>query len=159
MFVCRLQQGVPTVTSFVINRSTCSMQIQVFVLFLFFLILTRGHFFSLLLERGEEGEEREQHWCEREISIGYLPCMPRQRLNPQPRHACALTGNWTCSLSIYRMTLQPTESHQPGQVLLFGKLWCFLKKYFQSACWLKSWMLNLCVWRADYGEKKTDSSL
>ena len=64
-----------------------------------FLILTPGHFFPLLLERGG-GREREKHQCERNIS--WLPLVrtltgmcPDQKLNPQPFG--------------HRTALQPTE--------------------------------------------------
>ena len=62
----------------------------------FFLILTHGHFFPLLLEKEEERQkdreirretQRERHWCDRETSVGCL-------IVHYP------TGDITCNLDI-----------------------------------------------------------
>ena len=69
-------------------------------------------FFSLLLEReqgGREGRERETlMW---ETLVGCFPYMPQQGINPATM-VCVLTWNRTRNLLVYRMALQPTESHQ-----------------------------------------------
>ena len=44
-------------------------------------------------EKGRE-REKEENWCERETSFGYLPYMPHPR-KEQTTQTHALSGNWT----------------------------------------------------------------
>ena len=87
-------------------------------------------------ERGRgRGREKEKHQCEREASIGCLPFVPGLGIT------CAWTGDQTVCIRdqtsnpgmcpdwesnsqplVYGMTLQPTESHWPGQLSFF---FCF----------------------------------
>ena len=58
---------------------------------------------------------------ERNINVrethGLVACCthPGRASNPRPRR-CALTGNQTPNLLVYRVMIQPTEPHQPGSV-------------------------------------------
>ena len=63
----------------------------------------------LILERGK-GRENE-----REGNINRLPLILTQLGIEPPTQVCALTGNQTCDLSVYRTTLYPTEPPQPVQ--------------------------------------------
>ena len=59
----------------------------------------------LILERGEGRErEGEKHQCEREASISCLSHVPQLGTEPATQ-ACAPTANWTCDLTVYRVTL------------------------------------------------------
>ena len=60
----------------------------------------------LFLERGE-GREKEK---ERNISV-WLPLTPHLLGTWPATMACALTGNRTGDILVYRMMLQPIEPH------------------------------------------------
>ena len=75
----------------------------------------------------EKGRTRDKHGHERETSFS---CLPYMRLHPgskpQPE-ACALTGNRTRDLLVYKMMLQTTKSH--GQDSLSLNLQVILHPY------------------------------
>ena len=79
-------------------------------LFLFFLILTQGHFFR----RERKGERETSYINEREL-IGCLAYVPRIK---STTWECALTGDGTSELLVCGMTLQQTEPHRPERVPL-----------------------------------------
>ena len=79
--------------------------------------LLKTDFIYLFLERGE-GREKER---ERNIDVREKRQSIASHTHPNwgskpATWACALTGNWTCNLLVYRMMLQPTEP--PGQGFL-----------------------------------------
>ena len=82
--------------------------------YIYIFILTWGYAYWFL-ERERNIYVREKHW-----SVASHTC-PNWGLNLQPQ-ACTLTRNWTVNLSVYRTMLQPTETHQPGQDILY-KMW------------------------------------
>ena len=95
----------------------------------FFLISPWGHFLITFKEkgrlgRGGRGLERERNIDVRETVIGCLLLSVLTR-DQTAAWVSTLTRDWTCSLSVYRMMLQPTEllqptePHQPGHNLLF----------------------------------------
>ena len=57
----------------------------------------------------------EKHWL---VAFSYIPL---QGIKPTT-WVCALTENWTCSLSVYGTMLQPTEPYQPGPECCFFDL-------------------------------------
>ena len=63
----------------------------------------------LTLERGEgrEREGGEKQLYDTETSVGCLSYSPPMGTKP----ACALSRNWTCDLSVYRMMFQLTKPH------------------------------------------------
>ena len=66
--------------------------------------------FSFLRERGKGGrKEGEKHQCVRETSISCLSHASQLRTKPTTQ-ACALTGDQTCDLSIFR-TMPNQLSH------------------------------------------------
>ena len=62
-------------------------------------------------KRGRQGEGGREG--DRQASIGSLLHVPQLGIESITQ-ACALTGDQTYDLSVCRMTLQPTESHQLG---------------------------------------------
>ena len=81
--------------------------------FFFFLILTQGHAYWFQRGEGRERGRGREHWCKGGTSICCLSYAPRLGTKPTTK-VCALTGNGTCDISVYGLTLQPTEAHWPG---------------------------------------------
>ena len=80
-----------------------------------FFILTEDMLIDFREQAREAEREGEKRQCERETSTGCL-IHPDRGAKPATQ-ACALTGNQTDDLSMYRMT--PTEPHHPGLLLMF----------------------------------------
>ena len=61
---------------------------------------------------GKGGRERgmKQQW---ERNPDWLPLVQTYTGTKPTTQACALNGNLTCDLPLYRMMLQPTETHEP----------------------------------------------
>ena len=68
---------------------------------------------DMLLDFTERGRKEKHQW-ERETSIGCLSYASWPGTEPATQ-ACAQTGNGTCSPLVYKIILQPTEPHYPGQ--------------------------------------------
>ena len=77
-------------------------------------------------EKGRKGErDGEEHPCEKETSTSCLSYMPQPGTEPET-HTCAQTGNQIRDPLAHRMTLQPPEPHQTGQV------WNSLSHWFST---------------------------
>ena len=85
---------------------------------MYFFNLIWGHFFPIAFTERER--EREASMWESNI-IGCLSYAPQLGTEPATL-ACALTRDWTCSLSVYKTMLQPTEPHWPGLNDVFLKV-------------------------------------
>ena len=90
------------------------------LLLLCFVILTWGYIYIYIyrFQRAKKGDrERELSMWEKHQLVDSHMCLD---WGPNiATQACALTGNWTHDLSVYRMMHQPTEPQQPGQKSLF----------------------------------------
>ena len=76
-------------------------------------------------KKGREGE-REEHWCERETSIGCLLYAPRQGPNPQPRHVPWLgIKPKTFHFAGWRLAIWATPVRTVIIIFLFGNLSLF----------------------------------
>ena len=62
--------------------------------------------------------EREGRVRRRKTPISWILYMPRPGTKPATQ-ACALMGNWTDDLLVYKIMLQPTEPHWPGLAFFF----------------------------------------
>ena len=87
---------------------------------IFFFYPNSRTFFSLLSGRKEEKErERERDINMREKhQLATFSYAPQQEIKPAT-WVCGLTRNQTHDPLAYRMMLQPTEPHHPGQWHLF----------------------------------------
>ena len=65
----------------------------------------------MFIDLRQRKQERETLMCDR-TPVSCLPYMPWLEIEPTTQ-VCALTGNQTCNLLVYGMTLQPAEP--PGQ--------------------------------------------
>ena len=105
--------------------------------FLFYFILTQGHFFIDFREREERGEN---HQCEKETSIVCLHTHSDWGIEPTTQ-ACALTRDQTHNSSVYETMLQPAEPYWPGWAmnLNYWVLFCFF-------LWIVPWHLRFLLW-------------
>ena len=84
------------------------------------MIFLSSYYFTIgYNERRREVERNgEKQLFERETLIDFLLYRPQPRTKLATQ-ACALTGNWTHDLLVYRLFRQPTEPHWPGLTCTF----------------------------------------
>ena len=86
-------------------------------------ILTQEHFFFIAFTEIEEGKRKSERNIDvrEKHQLAAFSYVPRLGIKPTT-WVCALTGNWTHDLSVYKMTFQLTEPHQPVGGFFFNSL-------------------------------------